>query len=195
MDINPNGFWNSNLRLSKFTSELIRKIPKAELHCHLDGSLRPETILRLANKQQIELPTKNLTELKKYFSISNNLKTLEEYIAKFNLTLSVMQTPESLKETSYELAKDCHRDGVRYLEVRYSPILHTKKGMTLTESIENVKLGLNQATNEFKIKCGIIICGIRHISPEVSLKLADLAVQYKNNGVVLIKRWILLLIS
>ena len=167
-----------------FTPEIVQKFPKAELHCHLDGSLRPETVLELASNQHVNLPSHNLDQLKKHLSIGKNKGTLEEYIARFDITLSVMQTPDSLERIAYELAVDCHSDGVRYLEVRYSPILHTEKGMTLAESVENVKSGLNRAMHDFGIQSGIIICGIRHISPEVSLKLADLAVQYKNNGVV-----------
>lgn len=164
--------------------KLIQKLPKAELHCHLDGSLRVDTIIDLAKKQKVELPTFDSSLLKSQLSIGENIGTLEEYIARFDITLSVMQTPESLERISYELAEDCHNDGVRYLEVRYSPILHISKGMTMAESVENVKLGLKRAEQDFGIQCGIIICGIRHISPEVSLKLADLAVQFKNNGVV-----------
>lgn len=167
-----------------FTPELIRKLPKTELHCHLDGSLRPETVLELGKQQKVKLPSNDLSELKKHLSIGKNIGSLEKYIARFDITLSVMQTPDSLEQTAYELAEDCHNDGVRYLEVRYSPILHTRKGMTLAESVENVKSGLHRASHDFNIQCGIIICGIRHISPEVSLKLADLAVQYKNKGVV-----------
>jgi adenosine deaminase len=79
---------------------------------------------------------------------------------------------------------DCHEDGVRYLEVRYSPILHTKNGMKLSETVESVKKGLTQASDECGIITGIIICGIRHISPNHSIKLADLSIQYKNKGVV-----------
>ena len=164
--------------------KLIQKLPKAELHCHLDGSLRVATIIDLAKQEQVELPSFDIENLKKQLSIGENIGTLEEYITRFDITLSVMQTPSSLERTAYELAEDCHIDGIRYLEVRYSPILHISKGMTMAESVENVKIGLDKALNDFGIQSGIIICGIRHISPEVSLKLADLAVQYKNRGVV-----------
>jgi len=164
--------------------ELIQKLPKAELHCHLDGSLRVATIIDLAKQEQIELPSFDIENLKRQLSIGENIGTLEEYITRFDITLSVMQTPSSLERTAYELAEDCHIDGIRYLELRYSPILHISKGMTMAESVENVKIGLDKALNDFGIHSGIIICGIRHISPEVSLKLADLAVQYKNRGVV-----------
>ena len=168
----------------KITKELIQKLPKAELHCHLDGSLRVSTIIDLAAHQKVELPAKNKEDLNNILAIKEKMKNLEEYLEIFDITLSVLQTPESLMRVAFELAEDCWNDGVRYVEVRYSPILHTQEGMTSSESIDAVKKGLDQAESEFGIKTGIIICGIRNISPEVSLKLADLAVQYKNKGVV-----------
>jgi adenosine deaminase len=168
----------------KVTLELIKKLPKAELHCHLDGSPRIATLIDLADKQKNKLPTMDPDELHKILSVGDNLGTLEDYIHRFDITLSVMQTPEALTRCAYELAEDCHNDGVRYLEVRYSPILHTNHGMTLPESVTAVRQGLENAQNDFGIKSGIIICGIRHIPPEISLKLADLTVQFKNKGVV-----------
>jgi len=168
----------------KITKDLLHKLPKAELHCHLDGSLRVSTILDVAAHQKVQLPADNQEDLHNILAIKGKMKNLEEYLEIFDITLSVLQTPESLTRVSYELAEDCWNDGVRYVEVRYSPILHTQKGMTSSESVDAVKIGLDQAEKEFGIKTGIILCGIRNISPEVSLKLADLAVQYKNRGVV-----------
>ena len=161
--------------MMKLTSEIINKLPKAELHCHLDGSLRIKTIIELAEIQGVELPSKNEDDLLKILSIGPSEKSLEDYIKKFDITLSVLQTPKSLERAAFELAMDCHDDGVRYLEVRYSPILHTKKGMQLSETVDSVKKGLAQAFDECGILTGIIICGIRHISPDHSLELANLS--------------------
>ncbi len=164
--------------------DFFRRLPKAELHCHLDGSLRLETILDLASRQKVELPTKDPEQLRSMIAIGDRLGSLEDYIARFELPLNVLQTPEALERVAYELAEDVWNDGVRYIEVRYSPILHTREGMTGAESIEAVKHGLNGAEDDLGIRTGIIICGIRNISPEVSLRLADLAVQFKYKGVV-----------
>lgn len=168
----------------KITEELIRELPKTELHCHLDGSLRLNTILELAEKDKVELPSRDPETLHKAVAVLGNTVTLPEYIKKFDITLSVLQTPEALSRAAYELAEDCHRENVLYLEVRYSPILHTQRGMTPMESVDAVLSGLKQAEDEFKIKSGVIICGIRSISPEVSYRLAELAVAFKNRGVV-----------
>ena len=164
--------------------DFFRRLPKAELHCHLDGSLRLETILDLASRQKVELPTRDAGELKTMVTIGDRVGSLEDYINHFQITLQVLQTPEALERVAYELAEDAWNDGVRYLEVRYSPILHTREGMTSAESIEAVKRGLGKAEDDLGIRTGIIICGIRNISPEVSLRLADLAVQFKHKGVV-----------
>ncbi|UCH63181.1 MAG: adenosine deaminase [Fidelibacterota bacterium] len=164
--------------------DFFRRLPKAELHCHLDGSLRPQTILDLAARQKVDLPTRDAGELQAMITIGDRIGSLEDYINHFQLPLQVLQTPEALELAAYELAEDAWDDGVRYMEVRYSPILHTRQGMTSAESIEAVKRGLGRAEDDLGIRTGIIICGIRNISPEVSLRLADLAVQFKHKGVV-----------
>ncbi len=164
--------------------DVVQALPKVELHCHLDGSLRPESMIELAQEDKIKLPSDNPDDLKKILSIGDKRGSLNDYLTKFEITLSVLQTPESLTRTAYELVEDAACENVRYLEMRYSPILHTKWGMTPQEAVEAVNKGLRQAEGNFNIKCGQIICGIREISPEVSLRLADLAVQFKNKGVV-----------
>ena len=110
--------------------------------------------------------------------------SLEDYIKRFDITLSVMQTPQALTRTAYELIEDVAKENVRYIEIRYSPILHTEKGMSLGESVEAVREGLQRGRKDFGVESGIIVCGIRNISAAASLKLADLTVRYKNKGVV-----------
>ncbi len=166
------------------TTDLLHKLPKVELHCHLDGCLRPESVLDVALADGVKLPSFDLDELSSHLRIGEKRGSLEDYLERFDITLSVMQTPESLKRFAYELIEDAAEENVRYMEVRYSPILHQQKGMTLDMAVESVKEGLKKGEKDFGVKSGIIVCGIRSISPEISLKLADLAVQYKNKGVV-----------
>tara|TARA_Y100000590_G_scaffold118306_1_gene135358 strand:- start:15321 stop:16391 length:1071 start_codon:yes stop_codon:yes gene_type:complete len=168
----------------KISDSLLKKLPKVELHCHLDGCLRIETILDLGQRYNVSLPASNPEDLIKLLCIGKKRGTLEEYIARFDITLSVMQTPEALTRIAFELIEDVAAENVRYIEVRYAPILHTRMGMTLEEAVEAVQDGLIKGEKAFGVKSGIIICGIRHISPEASLKLADLCVRYKNKGVV-----------
>ena len=168
----------------KISDSLLKKLPKVELHCHLDGSLRIETILDLARRHNVSLPSSDASGLTKILSIGKKRGTLEEYITRFDITLSVMQTRDSLKRIAYELIEDVAAENIRYIEIRYSPILHTSNGMTLEEAIFSVRDGLKKGEKDFGVRSGIIVCGIRHISPEASLKLADLCVRFKNKGVV-----------
>jgi len=168
----------------KFTSKIIKKLPKAELHCHLDGSLRIDTILKLALEQGVKLPSNNKSVLESILVVKDDMGSLEEYLKKFDVILSILQTPDALTIASYELAMDAWKDGIRYLEVRYCPKLHTKNGMTLSDTIEAVKLGLKQAEKKCGIITGIIICSLRNMSPSHSLELSKLAVKYKKRGVV-----------
>jgi len=173
-----------NKNLKKFNRDFFKKLPKTDLHVHLDGSLRPETILDLAEQDNINLGVKNLEELEKLIGPGKIHKSLNDYLKGFDITLKVLQTRESLHRAAYELAEDCAAENVDYIEVRYSPILHTQKGLSPTVIVESVVEGLKDAQKDFGINSGVIICGIRNISPAVSLRMAELAVAYKNRGVV-----------
>jgi adenosine deaminase len=166
------------------TEDLLRALPKTDLHCHLDGSLRLETILDLAEKQGVRLPADTPDGLARAIHMGQVCRSLEDYLKAFDVTLAVLQTAESLFRAAYELAQDCARENVRYLEVRYSPVLHTRNGLKVTTIVDAVLDGLRTAKRETGIKSNVIICGIRHIDPATSLRLAELAVAYKNKGVV-----------
>ena len=167
-----------------FDKKIIKQMPKTDLHCHLDGSMRLNTIIELAKEQKVELPTNDAKELKKILVPGQKCKSLVEYLRPFDITLSVLQEPEALYRAAYELAEDAAKENVWYLEVRYSPVLHTIKGMKLTEIVDAVLAGLKAAERKYHIKSGVIICGMRNINPETSVALAELATAYKNQGVV-----------
>jgi adenosine deaminase len=164
--------------------ELIEKLPKTDLHVHLDGSLRLATILELAERQRVELPAKDPDRLRSAMHLGENCGTLVEYLRAFDVTLRVMQTEDALRRIAYELAEDAARENVRYMEVRYAPMLHTRRGLKLTAVVESVLAGLRQAREEHGIESNVIICGIRNVSAESSLEMAELAVAYKGRGVV-----------
>lgn len=167
----------------KLTEELISRLPKTDLHVHLDGSLRIETIIDLAKKQKVKIPTLEPEKLKQLLS-AENAHSLEEYLQGFQYTLLVLQTEDALFRAAYELAEDSANENIRYTEIRYCPILHTKKGLNLTSVSNAVLDGLAQAEKEFNIKTGVIVTGMRNMSPDVSLKLVGLAIAYKGKGVV-----------
>ena len=114
--------------------------------------------------------------------VPDDCQSLVDYLRVFDITLKLMQEKDELTRIAYELAEDAHRENVRYMEVRYSPLLHTNKGLTYDEIVAAVQDGLDMARRQFGIITGQIICGIRHISTESSLELADLAVRWKGRG-------------
>ena len=170
--------------MNSISLDLIKKLPKVELHCHLDGSLRLNTIIDISKKNKIKLPSYEPTILSKVISLDKKKVSLEEYIALFDITLSVMQDESSLERISYELMEDLANDNIYYAEIRFSPILHTKNGMSIEEALKAVKKGLERGSKSYGTKYGIIICCIRSINPIISIELAELAVIYKNKGVV-----------
>ena len=168
----------------KMTKEFIKKLPKTDLHVHLDGSVRIDTIIDLAKKYKIKLPTMDPIELRKLLVCGEQTTSLDDYLRAFPIVNLVLQNEEGLKRAAYELAEDAVAENVRYMEVRYSPILHTDQGLKLTEISQAVIDGLKEGERDFGIKTGVIICGIRNMDPTTSLKLAELAVAFKNKGVI-----------
>jgi len=164
--------------------EFFQQLPKTDLHVHLDGSLRLETIIDLAKKHEVELPSYDPAELRRIMRLGQNTGSLVEYLKAFDVTLRVLQTEDALFRCAYELAEDAARENVRYMEVRYSPMLHTRRGLKLTSVVEAVLAGLRAAHDALGIESAVIVCGIRNISPHSSLEMAELAVAYKNRGVV-----------
>ncbi len=164
--------------------ELIEKLPKADLHVHLDGSLRLSTILDVAERERIELPAQDPEGLRAAMRLGENCGSLVEYLKAFDVTLRVMQSEDSLRRIAYELAEDAAHENVRYMEVRYAPMLHTRRGLKLTTVVESVLEGLRAAQERHGIESNVIICGIRNVSAEHSLEMAELAVAYKGRGVV-----------
>jgi adenosine deaminase len=165
------------------TRELLHRLPKAELHVHLDGSLRPETMLELAAEYGKPMPASDPAALADHMHVQD-ARNLVDYLARFDTTLSVMQTADALERIAYELAEDLAKENVRYAEIRYSPILNIREGLPLTETVDAPLRGLKRAEEEFGIRTGVIICGIRNMDPATSRDLADLTVAYKNRGVV-----------
>jgi adenosine deaminase len=169
---------------NKLPLEFFQKLPKTDLHVHLDGSLRLGTIIALAASHSIELPSTDPTELGRIMNLGLNCGSLIEYLKAFDITLRVLQHEDSLYRVAYELAEDAARENVRYMEVRYSPMLHTRLGLKITSVVEAVLAGLRAAHDNLGIESNVILCGIRNISPESSLEMAELAVAYKGRGVV-----------
>lgn len=161
----------------------LRRIPKAELHCHLDGSVRPSTLLDLGREYGVPMPEASADALAHHMYV-RDARHLEDFLTRFDVTLSVMQTERAIERIAFELGEDAAADGVRYIETRYAPVLNQKLGLSLEEAVDASLRGLARAQAAHGIVGRVIICGLRHLSPDVSLELARLAVAYQGKGVV-----------
>src|SRR6185503_14352710 len=141
----------------QLTRRVIQRLPKADIHCHLDGCLRPRTMLELADAQGVELPTRNLARLTKLLQAGKRTRNLGDYLRIFDYTLSVMQRKDALYRVAYELAEDAAAENVRHLEVRYSPILHRARRLSWQDIIEPVIAGLADAGRQHNMSTGTII--------------------------------------
>jgi adenosine deaminase len=168
----------------RLNAALIRRLPKTDIHCHLDGCLRPRTLLELADAQGVKLPTRRLPALTRLLQAGRRTRNLGDYLKIFDYTLSVMQEKDALYRIAYELAEDAAAENVRHLEVRYSPILHRKKRLSFEDIVDPVIGGLADAGRKYNLSTGVIICGIRSLHPKYSIALAELAVAYKGKGVL-----------
>ncbi|HET6179698.1 MAG TPA: adenosine deaminase [Candidatus Sulfotelmatobacter sp.] len=161
----------------------IKTLPKVLLHEHLDGVLRPGTVIDLAEAVHYsELPTTDPAELAKWFYQGANQGSLPKYLEGFKHTIAVTQTAEALERVAYEQAEDLSQDGVVYYETRFAPIFHTTKGLTHQQVVSAVLKGMARGRQDFGIESGLIICAMRNMN--VSLEMAELAVDFRARGVV-----------
>lgn len=161
-----------------------RAIPKAELHLHLDGSVRPATLLELAIEHGVPLPTGDLQRLRPYLEATDATPSLAAYIAYFDLPIAVMQTAAAMERVTYELCQDLAADGVRYAEIRYAPWLHLKGGLSLSTVIRATLNGLRAGQAETRLAGGLIITAMRTMPPEQNVALAQAAGRFVGQGVV-----------
>jgi adenosine deaminase len=169
------------------TYDEIRLAPKVLLHDHLDGGLRPSTVVELAAEVGHQLPADSADALGEWFTRAADSGSLERYLETFSHTVGVMQTAESLHRVAAECALDLARDGVVYAEVRFAPEQHLTRGLTLTEVVEAVLAGFvdgsARAAAEGKpIRMGTLLTAMRHAAR--SMEIAELSVRYRDGGVV-----------
>src|SRR6202166_2433686 len=167
----------------RFDQALLQSLPKVLLHEHLDGVLRPQTVIELAKDAgYAELPTADPEALAQWFHRGANQGSLAKYLEGFAHTIAVMQTEEALERVAYEQAGDLSKDGVVYFETRFAPVFHTRSGLTHQQVVSAVLKGLERGRKDFGISSGLIICAMRNM--EVSLEMAELAVDFRDRGVV-----------
>jgi adenosine deaminase len=165
------------------TRDLIGRLPKAELHTHLDGCLRPETMIALAREARVSLPARDPETLRRFMRV-DDATNLEEYLQPFDITIALLQTPEAIERVAYEMVEDAARDNLRYLEVRYCPELSRQRGLSLDEVIAAELRGLSRGERDFGVIARVINCSLRQYDPSVSLQIAERSVAFGKQGVV-----------
>ncbi len=165
------------------TRDLIARLPKAELHTHLDGCLRPATMIDLARRLKVELPVQGEEALRRYMLVSD-ARDLEDYLKRFDVTVALLQTPEAIERVAYEMVEDAARDNLRYLEVRYDPHLSTHAGLTMDDVVAAERRGFDRGHRDFGVPVGIINCTLRHYQPARSVEIARHSVRCRHLGVV-----------
>ena len=165
----------------------LKGLPKVSLHDHLDGGLRPATIIELAEAVGHTLPSTDPVALGEWFRESADSGSLVRYLETFDHTIAVMQTKEGLFRVAKEFVEDLADDGVVYGEVRWAPEQHLAKGLSLDEVVEAVQAGLDAGVDAVAetgrdIQVGQLITAMRHA--DRGQEIAELAVRHRNNGAV-----------
>ncbi|NQX11097.1 adenosine deaminase [Microbacteriaceae bacterium VKM Ac-2855] len=166
---------------------VINDLPKVSLHDHLDGGLRPQTIIDLAGPLGIELPAEDAAGLARWFHAQSTSGDLVEYLKTFDLTIAVMQSAEALERVAREFVLDLAADGVVYAEVRWAPEQHLRGGLDLEAAVAAVQAGIDAGVDAAAdagrpLKVGQLLCAMRHL--DRSLEIAELAVRHRYSGVV-----------
>jgi len=167
----------------KLSEKFIRTLPKVLLHDHLDGGLRPETLVDLAKETGYsKLPTFNPGELADWFGRDAGRGSLAHFLEGFDHTCGVMQTEGALERVAYEMMEDMHKDGVVYVETRFAPVFHTQQGLHWEQVVNAVLKGLERGRKDFGVEFGLIICAMRNM--QFSQEMAELAIDFRERGVV-----------
>ncbi len=172
------------LRGEEISTELLRDLPKADLHVHLDGSVRFATLVELYAEQGLELPGGSEDSLRSLLGGAGEEPSLSTYIPLFDVVHRVLQDEVSLRRVTRELVADCAAENVKHLEMRFSPVLHCERALDPEGATDAVLAGLMEGREETGISAELVITGLRHHSPKETHRLAELAVHYKRRGVV-----------
>ena len=163
----------------------MRNIPKIELHCHLDGSLRVETIIDIAKQEKVDIEL-DYDKLKAEVQAQKDCKSLNEYLSKFEIPIKILQSKYALQRATYELVEDASKENVKYIEIRFAPQFHRKKGLTYDEIITSVSDGIRKAEEQFDIKARLILTVMRLDFMTDGLDVVESGKKYLNDKVVAI---------
>lgn len=164
------------------TRERLARLPKAELHTHLDGCVRPATLLELADQAGVELPAATSEGIADVMLV-RHARNLEEYLDRYKVTVGVLQSADALARVARELVEDAAAETIRYLEVRFCPALHAP-GVSIEEALDAVCDGLRVGEQATGTITRVIACGLRTLPPSTSLAIARAAVRHRDTRVL-----------
>ncbi len=164
-------------------AEWIRRMPKVELHVHLDGSLRWNTVEELARDVRPEAGLPQTDDLRAAI-IPKGKRPLDVYLAAFDFTVPLLQTQAALERAAYELCVDAAAENVIYIEIRFAPLLHTRLELKPRDVVTSVLAGMSRAEQELGVESGLILTALKQESTEHSIETVQLAAQFRRSGVV-----------
>ncbi len=165
------------------TEEAISRLPKVDLHLHLDGAIRTQTILELGQKNNLSLPADDVEQLAEHVQVQPSCRSLTDFLACFEFFYPVLQYPESVERIAYELCEDLSQQGIIYAETRFAPVLLLDEGATQRDMVEAALRGLSRGCEEFDLPVRLILCAYRGTPAEKSLELVKLADEYQDQGI------------
>lgn len=139
----------------------IKLFPKAELHCHLDGSIRPKTLQKIAKEQNLPI-SDNLDDISAQMKAPTTCQNLVDYLTCFDYVLPFLQTEKALEIASFDVMEQAAEDGIRYIEIRFAPSLSMKKGLSVEETIKAVARGIAQAEKKYEVIGNILVIGMKN---------------------------------
>lgn len=156
--------------------ELIRKIPKAELHLHIEGTLEPELLFLIAERNNIKLPYENIEKVRERYQFNN----LQEFLDIYYAATDVLRHKKDFYDLTYSYLQKVYLDGVRHVEIFFDPQAHTSRGVLFSEVIEGIYEALEQGKKDFNISFFLIMSFLRHLTEDEALKSLDESLPYKH---------------
>lgn len=165
------------------SESIIRSLPKTDLHCHYDGSLRIQSVIDIARRRDVKLFSYDAQTLQQHYNYGQNQGSLVDYLKGFEPLVAVLQHEEDIEQTFYEVCEDAASENVRHLELRYCPFLHIAKGLTPEQVIKACLRGGQKAQKDFGLSLRHILCGLKHRPVDEVYAIAKLAVEFQEQGI------------
>jgi adenosine deaminase len=161
-----------------------KKLPKIDLHIHLDGAIRVPTIAELGDELGIRLPSYDAKKLARYVQVNRDCRSLTDFLKRFEVFYPLLPFARTQERIAYELCEDCRRDNVIYFETRFAPALAANGKFRMEDAIVAALEGLRRGQRDFDVRCGLILCCYRSISVKENIATVNLAHKYRDRGVI-----------